>query len=66
MAPHADLVVNCTSQGMTPNIDTIPWDDQTPFRSGQVVYDLVYNPPVHASLAGRSREARGRWADWAC
>lgn len=46
LASPADLIVNCTSLGMTPNTETNPWDAQTPFRAGQVVYDLVYNPPV--------------------
>jgi shikimate dehydrogenase len=45
MAGEADLIVNCTSLGMTPNVDTTPWDDAVAFRPDQVVYDLVYNPP---------------------
>lgn len=44
-ADRADLIVNCTSLGMTPNVATSPWPDGLPFRTGQVVYDLVYNPP---------------------
>jgi shikimate dehydrogenase len=44
LAPQADLIVNCTSLGMTPNVDTSPWPQDLPFRSGQIVYDLVYNP----------------------
>jgi shikimate dehydrogenase len=44
-APAADLVVNCTSLGMTPNVEGLPWDPDVPFRPDQVVYDLVYNPP---------------------
>jgi shikimate dehydrogenase len=44
LAPQADLIVNCTSLGMTPNVDTCPWPQELPFRSGQIVYDLVYNP----------------------
>ncbi len=31
--------------GMTPNTDTMPWDEAVAFRPGQTVYDLVYNPP---------------------
>lgn len=42
----ADLVVNCTSLGMTPNVDSMAWDPAVPFRPGQAIYDLVYNPPV--------------------
>lgn len=45
VAGQADLIVNCTSLGMTPNTETSPWPDGLPFRAGQVVYDLVYNPP---------------------
>jgi len=44
-AYQADLIVNCTSLGMTPNVDGLPWDESIPFRPDQVVYDLVYNPP---------------------
>ena len=44
LAAQADLIVNCTSLGMTPNVDTSPWPDELPFHSGQIVYDLVYNP----------------------
>jgi shikimate dehydrogenase len=29
---------------MTPHVDTTPWPEDLPLRSGQVVYDLVYNP----------------------
>jgi shikimate dehydrogenase len=45
LAPYADLIVNCTTLGMTPHVDTNPWPEDLPFHSGQVVYDLVYNPP---------------------
>ncbi len=43
-ADHVDLIVNCTSLGMTPKVDGLPWDEDAAFSSGQVVYDLVYNP----------------------
>ncbi|MEZ4672861.1 MAG: shikimate dehydrogenase [Caldilineaceae bacterium] len=45
MVREADLIVNCTSLGMTPSVETTPWDDTVAFRPDQVVYDLVYNPP---------------------
>jgi len=45
MSSEADLVVNCTSLGMTPNVDGLPWLDEVAFQPGQTVYDLVYNPP---------------------
>jgi shikimate dehydrogenase len=50
----ARLIVNCTSIGMTPNVDTTPWPDSLPFRPGQTVYDLVYNPPQTRLLAQAS------------
>lgn len=40
----ADLVVNCTVVGMTPNVEASPWPERLAFRSGQTVYDLIYNP----------------------
>lgn len=45
VADQADLIVNTTSLGMTPNIDGLPWVATVPFRANQAVYDLVYNPP---------------------
>ena len=43
-AVDADLIVNCTSLGMTPRADTTPWPAGLSFRPSQAVYDLVYNP----------------------
>jgi shikimate dehydrogenase len=45
LAGTADLIVNCTSLGMTPKVEGLPWDEGVPFRKHQVIYDLVYNPP---------------------
>ncbi len=45
-APEAELIVNCTSLGMSPNLEGLPWDEDVEFREGQTVYDLVYNPAV--------------------
>lgn len=45
LALTTDLIVNTTSLGMTPNVDTTPWPDTVDFRVDQTVYDLVYNPP---------------------
>ena len=42
-AAAADLIVNCTSLGMTPRTETTPWPADLQFRPGQTVYDLVYN-----------------------
>jgi shikimate dehydrogenase len=43
-AAEADVVVNCTTLGMDPAPEGLPWDPARPLRPGQAVYDLVYNP----------------------
>ena len=53
-----DLVVQTTSLGMSPRTDTLPDIPVEKFHSGQVVYDLVYNPLETRFLA----EARKRGA----
>ncbi|HIC89870.1 MAG TPA: shikimate dehydrogenase [Anaerolineae bacterium] len=58
VAPQADLIVNCTSVGMWPHEDRMPWDPEIPFHSRQVVYDLVYRPIVTKLL----RQARAAGA----
>ena len=55
-AHAADLIINCTSLGMTPHVETTPWDESISFRPGQVVYDLVYNPPETRLLAKASAD----------
>lgn len=45
-AADAELIVNCTSLGMSPNLEGLPWDEDVEFHEGQTVYDLVYNPAV--------------------
>lgn len=44
VAESVTLIVNCTSLGMTPQIDTTPWPSDALLRADQIVYDLVYNP----------------------
>jgi len=44
VAPRCDLIVNCTSLGMSPNDGTTPWQTQMPFSKSQMIYDLVYKP----------------------
>ena len=39
----ADILVNATSVGMSPNIDETPVDADL-LRPGLVVFDIVYNP----------------------
>ena len=41
---EADVVVDCTSVGMYPNVDEGPVVDGGWLREGQVVVDLTYNP----------------------
>lgn len=45
-AQDADLIVNCTSLGMEPRIEGLPWEENVEFRKDQIVYDLVYNPAM--------------------
>lgn len=40
------LVINTTPIGMHPNINDLPVQNDEIFHEGQVVYDLVYNPPM--------------------
>ena len=51
VAHQADLIVNCTSVGMSPDTNRSPWPDNVSFRSGQIVYDLIYNPRETRLLA---------------
>ncbi len=39
-----ELIVNCTSVGMEPDVDSMPWNREVAFCADQTVYDLVYNP----------------------
>jgi shikimate dehydrogenase len=43
-AAECDLIINCTSLGMSPKVESTPWQPDLPFRPMQAVYDLVYNP----------------------
>lgn len=52
----ADLVVNCTSAGMTPNPNGIAFEPDL-LHKGLAVYDLVYNPLE--TLLLRHAKARG-------
>jgi shikimate dehydrogenase len=42
----ANLIVNCTSVGMWPNVDASPWPDAVPFPDQVVLYDLIYKPEI--------------------
>ena len=50
-ATDADIIVNTTSLGMSPNVGTSPWPETRAFHPAQVVYDLVYNPRQTRLLA---------------
>ena len=39
------LIVNCTPVGMEPQVGVSPWPSSWALHPGQIVYDLVYNPP---------------------
>lgn len=41
---QVDLIVNCTSAGMSPNEDSSVWSEEVPFPSNSVLYELVYEP----------------------
>jgi shikimate dehydrogenase len=49
-----DLIVNATSAGMMPNVDSCPWPPGEPWPQGAFIYDLVYKPAETAFL----RQAR--------
>jgi len=51
LAPGADLVVNCTPTGMSPDVAASPWPEDVPFPGGAALVDLIYNPPVTRLMA---------------
>jgi len=53
---NADLLVNTTSVGMSPELESIPIDPEL-LHKGLLVYDLVYSPPRTRLMA--EAEARG-------
>jgi shikimate dehydrogenase len=44
LSSPADLVVNTTPVGMSPDHDSCPWPEAVPFPKCDLAYDLVYNP----------------------
>jgi 3-dehydroquinate dehydratase/shikimate dehydrogenase len=60
---YADLIVQTTSAGMTPDILGDPAPD-FPFSGKEIVYELLYAPPttafLHRALAAGCRVVRGR------
>jgi len=41
---RSDMIVNCTSLGLSPAVEGCPVKDDTAFRPEQVVMDLIYTP----------------------
>lgn len=41
---QSDIIINTTSVGMYPNIESCPVSENFKFASWQIVYDVVYNP----------------------
>jgi len=39
-----ELVVNCTSVGMWPQVEASPWPEDIPIPSSIVAYDMIYRP----------------------
>lgn len=54
-----DVIVNCTSAGMYPHIDTSPWVEGVPIPKDIVLYDMVYRPQ-QTKLMGQVEKAGGR------
>lgn len=59
VARGVDLVVNCTSVGMYPDVDASPWPDEIPFPANAAVYDMIYRPSV-TRLMQQCIDAGGR------
>ncbi len=48
------LIVNTTSVGMTPNVESLPVPDHTTFSNQQIIFDIIYNP-VETALLRKAR-----------
>lgn len=48
---EAGLIVNATPLGTAPDVEAMPPIDYSYLREGQLLFDLVYNPPVTSFLA---------------
>jgi len=59
---QADLLVNATTLGMYPHIDTMPLPADTHFHAGLTVYDAVYNP-LETKLLTQVRAAGAKGID---
>ncbi len=43
LAPAVDLIVNATSVGMGPHLESTPWPKEVAFPAQAVAYDLIYS-----------------------
>ena len=53
---EADVIINTTSAGMHPDSLNDPLDFFDEYRTGQIVYDIIYNPPV-TKLMNKAEQA---------
>lgn len=53
------LMVNCTSAGLSPNVNDSPWIDGVPFPKNITVYDMIYRPQKTKFMT-QAEEACGR------
>ena len=51
---ESTLIVNTTSVGMTPNIESLPVPEHAAFSNQQIIFDIIYNP-VETALLRRAR-----------
>lgn len=51
LVSEAGVIVNTTPLGTFPAVETMPPIDYSCLREGQLLFDLVYNPPVTAFLS---------------
>ena len=51
MISEAGVIINTTPVGMAPQTDALPPIDYSCLREGQLLFDLIYNPPVTSFLA---------------
>ncbi len=61
-AQKADLLVNTTTLGMWPHIESSIWPEDLPIPASLTVYDLVYNP-LETRLLGQARRSGARAID---
>lgn len=76
---NCEILINCTSVGMSPNVDASPLDDcPSVLRAGMLVFDTIYNPMktrllAQAESAGAKtiggvemfiRQAAGQFSAW--